>query len=528
MATIFTRGLALAVPGALLLGACGGGGGDGDASRPAPGLAALAVPAVEAGPPASEVSTGTLTRNAARHAGDGLVVNLAAADAVAGELDADAAGTALAAVGVGPALVAALDGGAGPAGAGELVAGLLDGPFGGPMGDSLGGPGAPGGAAPFDDAASDEGPDGYGASFGSFVAHSLGERGTANMRRDGDRVEIDPDEFALCATLYGRWYHSETNRANCRALGADLGVVVEAVAESSGIVTWSFRDEPVLRAAYAPDRADYELRLSGLGTYLRAAAALAGAPTIGLGAVPPTLEGTLRLATEVRNRAPGAEAGSVSFGVGETLRVADPALGTRLELEPSTLFAIAADAATGDGSMGVTLGAFAASIGVDLGGGRTTSFAFSHGGAVIDAVRDGASGELELARYGLPGAPLAWSVDGRDVARVSMPVTGARIGRGGDSVVLTARATPTLELLGDPDTGQGLAFAIDVPAGTRLVERASGDLEVREGGPLVATLEAVRADGGVVRSEASVAAGECIDRDAPPVANRLFATRPCD
>ena len=522
MPTTFTRGLALAVPGAFVLGACGGGGGD--AERPAPPAAALAVPAVEAGPPASEVSTGTLTRNAARHAGDGLVVNLAAADAVAGELDADAAGTALAAVGVGPELVAALDDGAGPAGAGELVAGLLDGPFGGP----LGGPGAPGGAAPFDDAASDEGPDGYGASFASFVAHSLGERGTANMRRDGDRVEIDPDEFALCAAFHGRWYRSETDRANCRALGAELGVVVEAVAESAGIVTWSFRDEPVLRAAYAPDRADYELRLSGLGTYLRAAAALAGAPTSGRGAVPPTLEGTLRLAAEVRSREPGAEAGSVSFGVGETLRVADPTLGTRLELEPSTLFALAADAATGDGSMGMTLGAFAASIGVDLGNGETTSFAFSHGGAVMDAVRDGASGELELARYGLPGAPLAWSIDGRDVARASMPVTGARIGRGGDSMVLTGRANPTLELLGDPETGEGLAFAIDVPAGTRLVERASGDLEVREGGPLVATLEAVRADGGVERSEASVAAGECIDRDAPPMANRLFATRPCD
>ena len=524
MPTTFTRGLALAVPGAFLLGACGGGSGDGGgAPGPAPAAAALAVPAVEAGPPASEVSTGTLTRNAARHAGDGLVVNLAAADAVADELDADAAGTALAAVGAGPALVAALDGGAGPAGAGELVAGLLDGPFGGP----LGGPGAPGGA-PFDDAASGDAPDGHGASFASFVAHSLGERGTANMRRDGDRIEIDPDEFALCATLYGQWYHSETRRANCRALGADLGVVVEAVAESAGIVTWSFRDEPVLRAAYAPDRADYELRLAGLGTYLRAAAALAGAPTSGLGAVPPTLEGTLRLATEVRSRAPGAEAGSVSFGVGETLTVADPALGTRLELEPSTLFAIAADAATGDGSMGMTLGAFTASIGIDLGDGRTTSFAFSHGGAVIDAVRDGASGTLELARYGLPGAPLAWSVDGRDVARVSMPVTGARIGRGGDSMVLTARATPTLELLGDPETGEGLAFAIDVPAGTRLVERASGDLEVREGGPLVATLEAARADGGVERSAASAAAGECIDRDAPPVANRLFVARPCD
>ena len=521
MATTFTRGLALAVPGALLLGACGGGGdGDGDAGPSSTGLAALAVPAVEAGPPASEVSTGALTRNAARHAGDGLVVNLAAADAVAGELDADAAGTALAAVGVGPALVAALDGGAGPAGAGEFVAGLLDGPF--------GAPGAPGGAAPFDDAASDEGPDGYGASFASFVAHSLGERGTANMRRDGDRVEIDPDEFALCAAFYGRWYHSETDRANCRALGADLGVSVEAVAESAGIVTWSFRDEPVLRAAYAPDRADYELRLAGLGTYLRAASALAGAPTSGLGAVPPTLEGTLRLAAEVRNRAPGAEAGSVSFGVGETLRVADPALGTRLELEPSTLFALAADAATGDASFGTTLGAFAASIGVDLGNGETTRFAFSHGGAVMDAVRDGASGELELARYGLPGAPLAWSIDGRDVARASMPVTGARIGRGGDSMVLTGRANPTLEFLGDPGTGEGLAFAIDVPAGTRLVERASGDLEVAEGGPLVATLEAVRADGGVERSEASAAAGECIDRDAPPAANRLFATRPCD
>ncbi len=512
MNTTLARTLVAALPLACGLASCGGGGGD-DERAVAP-AAALAVPDVDAGPPAEGVATDVLLRNAERHARDGLEVNLAATAALLADLDARAAGPALQALGVGPAVLASLERDAGEAGA--FVAGLLDAPedVPGTFADDIDGDD--------DDAAAMS--TGLSRGFDAFVAHTLGEVGRSSALREGNRIVIDPDEGALCEAWYSEWYHGETERANCRTLGAGLSVTVDAVAESAGIVTWSFDELAVLRSAYAPGSVDYELRLAGLAGYLRAAAALDGEAD----SVPATLEGTLRLSTEILDTAPGSEAGRFSFGVGEPLRVVDAGRGTRVELAPSTLFSLAADAATGDADVRMSIGAFDASFGVDHGDGWTTSFGLSHGGVVMDATLDGASESVNVSRYGLPGAPLTWSIDGTEFSRVSLPVTSARIGGGGDALTLTSRAELGLELIGDPRTGEGLTLGFAAPAGTELVERASGDLEVRAGGPVTATLEVVRSDGGVERSESSVPAGQCIGGEAEPAAGELLVARPCD
>ena len=470
------------------LAACSSGGGEDDSPAAA---AALAPPPGDASAPAAEVDTDTLVANATARVRGHLDVGL---ESVAAALDGEALRAGLATVagrGAGAAVFEAF-----AAGAGDVADG--GGATSGPFADDP----APSPARRlFADAPSVDLEAGAGDARDAadrFLAGTLGGEG-ARVSRDGDRVTVDPDEAALCAE---GGLAPRGTAADCAALLGRVLVVLDAARAESGVARWQFDGEDVLRVAYGPDAASYELDLAGLGAFGRASAALAGEPD----PVPATLEGALRLAATVRSSAPGAEAARLALFVSEPVRVEDPHSGTRFAFDVSTLWSVDADAAAGTLAGRVSIGPV--SLVGRLDGGAGPEFAFELPGWTVDARADAAAGALELALVGIGEGEASLSLDGVRLLGARLPYTSLAVE--GGATRFRAPLDASLELA-VPEVGEA-SWRVAAPAGTRLVDRGRGVVEVEAGGPWRVE-EGYTVDGRAHGTVRVAGAGECFDTD---------------
>ena len=497
--------IACAAVALVALAGCSGSEDGGSSSGDVPEAgAALAPPPGDTSAPAAEVDTPTLLENASARTRESLDVGI---ESVAATLDGGALATGLATVagrGAGVAALAAL-------GVGEGTAPGL-------FADD-----AP--ASPvrrlFADAPAidlDDGAAGARDAADRFLAATLGGRG-ASVSREGDRITIDPDELALCAD----GVESRT-RADCVSLLGRVLVTVDAERARSGVARWSFDNEDVLRVAYGPDAGSYEIALGGLGALARAAAALDGRAD----PVPATFEGALRLATIVRSSAIGAEAARLSLLVSEPVRIEDAGTGTRFSFGVSTLWSIEADAAAGTFASRVSLGpvSLAGRLDGGAGPGSGPAYAFELPGWTVDASVAEGAGPLRVALLGIGRGAARLSVDGTELLRARLPLT---------SLVIDGRETrfeAPLEAAFDltaPQVGEAF-WRFDAPAGTRLVDRGRGIVEVAGGGPWRIE-EGYAVDGETYATMRVAGASECVvtdwsDPDGDGIRER-FATVGC-
>jgi len=192
-----------------------------------------------------------------------------------------------------------------------------------------------------------------GSSNNSFLTNSLGlDDPMAVVTRSGDIITIDPDEQTLCAGEIP--LVDSGDMTQCTQLASDLMVEINALTDETGVITYLFQNEPALLIGYSPMGASYEIRLGALQQVAQRQAQLSGSTE----ALPANLAGALRFSGSIANDQAGSEAGELALEVTQTLSLASTdGSQTGFSLEPSTVFKIKADEATGDVETTVNWGA---------------------------------------------------------------------------------------------------------------------------------------------------------------------------
>ena len=346
----------------------------------------------------------------------------------------------------------------------------------------------------------------------SFLNKTLGVNDPlATVQRSGDIVTIDPDEQRLCEEEFDTLSLGTEDAAQCQQLASDLLVEINAQTDETGVITYLFQNDPVMLIGYSPMGASYEIRLGGLQRVVEQAQQISG----GTGDLAANFSGAVRLAAMVTNDQPGSEAGELTLQVTQALSLAPTDGSTsRFSLQPSTVFSIRADEATGDVSTSVNWGALQVIAEAGDSDGNTSLTAFNLGGLTADASLNANRPALSLNNVGIGGVPLTVSIDQVESLSLSLDTFGITFDDDSGMVTLDGALGAALTLnnmMGLVDTlgtEATVSFGIEAPAGTTLLEQFNGSTQVGAGGPL--TLTAVGTDNSQsVQQTVTVNQGEC-------------------
>jgi len=367
-----------------------------------------------------------------------------------------------------------------------------------------------------------------GTANQTFADHLLGiDDPDAVVTRSGDRITIDPDDAALCEDDYGLGTADDDagvvgstlspddgEVSDCLRIMADITVELDAASEESGVVTVLFAGVPVLAQGYSPNGARSELYLAGVQNVLEREAAHRVAQGQTSIADFPTLRGTLRLDARLTNETLGEEVAEVELSVTETLGIGDGET-EAVTLEPSRVFMIGNDAATGETRLSVAWGALRlAQESVDGNGNRSTEV-IDLGGLSFDLSGAEGASSVSLRNVGIGDVPLNVTVNEGNALSLALETFGMTIDTETETITVDSAAGIDLMidnlngLLDDRALDYVATFVARAPAGTRLQNRREGVTEISAGGPLTASL--VEADGaGGTQREISATVGSCL------------------
>ena len=362
-----------------------------------------------------------------------------------------------------------------------------------------------------------------GAASETFSKRLLGvDDPGARVEREGNVITVDPDDASLCAEdgtgLLGTSTEPSTvdGLSLCRRLVADLTVRLDARTEDSGTISYLFAGAPVLALGYAPGGASGEIFLPGVQRVLERVATIERDAAGGglFEAMPvPVLRGALRLDARVLDER--EESAEIELSVTEALEISDPDGASALTLDPSRVFLLGFDEASGEARLSVAWGALGLiAEGFDASGGSQLT-AVALGGLTLDLRATEGSPILSLANVGIGGVPLTIRIGSNDALTLALETFGVTID--GDSGALTFDTDVAIDLaldnLGGLVAERSAAYTArlvaNAPRGTRLEDRGDDAIAVTAGGPLTASL--LESDeSGSTQSEFSVSVGSCL------------------
>lgn len=362
------------------------------------------------------------------------------------------------------------------------------------------------------------------------LSASEGSQGVTT--RSGNTITIDPDENELCndETLFGddddvfggdsfTDFERQQELDYCLALAKDLTVQLIASGEESGEVSYLFQNQAVLTLGYAPGNESVELDLGGLKILDDAASRLMSEDEQSMSDNPlSVVTGSLKMATVTSNDKVGQEAGSVSLEVVKPINIvaANSGVEESISMNPGTLFAVAADTATGEGSLSFDVGAIAAVFDDDAGLGR-----FNLAGFTGKADVNPTDGSLVVSNLGLSRGPLSASIDNQEVLKMTLQSFGFRVSEQSDQIIIDGDMD--LSLLLDSMGGFGLedtevaavVMQLMAPSGTAFSRAGNGAVQIGGSGPFTVTIGATNTQGDFEESVVTVNAGECVDSFTP-------------
>ena len=354
-------------------------------------------------------------------------------------------------------------------------------------------------------------------STSNFLQNSLGvDDPMATVTRSGDVITIDPDEQSLCADEFPLVDSLNDDITECMQLASDLLVEIDAATDESGVITYLFQNEPVMLIGYSPMGASYELRIGAIQRVSQRAAQISGA-AVDQGV---NLAGAVRFSGLITNDQAGSEAGELALEVTETLSLT-PTNGsaTLFSLEPSTVFRIGVDEATGDVVTNVNWGALqliAESGEADSDGNSSSSVSeFFLGGLSANATINTDNPALQISNLGIGGVPLTVTINQVESLRLDFDTLGISLDDETGMLTLDGALGAALTInnvmgmvddLGEEAT---TTLAIEAPAGTVLSPQQNGSTRV-DGGSLVVSAVGV-SNSESIQQNITINDGECFD-----------------
>lgn len=380
--------------------------------------------------------------------------------------------------------------------------------------------------------------DSLDTSNNNFLINSLGIDDTgARVTREGNVITIDPDDESMCGDDLPLAGDLNNDPSQCQQLASDLTVMVDAQSAESGVITYLFQDAPVLLIGYSPMGASYEIKLAGLQNVLLRSQELSGITSTDM----TNYSGALRLSGTILNDEPGQEAGELSLNVTETINIGSSESPTGLLLQPSTVFKVTLDEASGDVSMGVDWGALqlvaesgSASSEGDF---STSTTQLNLGGLSAELSFNEDQPALKVTNIGIGDVPLTVTIDSLESVNLTLARFGITIDNDTGTINLDGPLNASFmldniaQILEDQASDFTASAMISAPANTVLVPQENGSTLVSSGGPLSATV--IGGDGtSSGQADVSIGAGECFgsgdDSQNANFASTAIATVPCN
>lgn len=332
---------------------------------------------------------------------------------------------------------------------------------------------------------------------------ALSDEGDAVTTRTGNLITIDPDETDLC-TDEGEIALDDSS-ADCIALLKHLTVSLLATSEESGLLSYLFKEQPLLILGYAPDTESMEINFGTIAAVAEELRQIDGsAESLDM---PDVLTGSLKSTTSVTNSQPGSEAGSISLEIVQAINVMTASTGSEFTMQPGTLFSITADAATGIGGMELDIGAIQAIFDEDSG---YTQFNLSGFTAKVQVNPD--EGELVVSNFGIGRGPLSIKVDDDEALKVTMETLGFTVNEQSGELRMDGNLNLTAvigEMFEEPEF-LSQNFSVSLPQGSTLERLGSGLLKVGGVGPFSISLSTEDFLGGITTESVVANSGECL------------------
>ena len=259
----------------------------------------------------------------------------------------------------------------------------------------------------------------YDDQVNTYLLATL-DGGNATRTRNGNTINIDPDEYHVCRTWFSDQHNFEIS--DCAAILAELSVRITATSDDTGTLSYLYGGDNLAVIHYAPTTGSYELFLPALKTLAQRTAAVTGKNNY----LPETVAGALKLTASIDNTTTGEEAGSISLSVTQPVRIVSSIDKFDFSLGRSTLFSIQTDAATGNGSITASINAFDLAVENLLGADESavTTIEMPDFTLSADIARSGT--EILLSNVGMGRGPFRIAIENNDVLTVALNKFSAR------------------------------------------------------------------------------------------------------
>ncbi len=343
----------------------------------------------------------------------------------------------------------------------------------------------------------------------------LGQPG-ARTTREGNIITVDPDDASVCEEEVPLTsLDSEQNSSLCEELVADLLVTVTAETEDSGLVTYLFQNEPVLLIGYAPNAANYEIKFPGVQRVVERSEALSNADREDT----TRFAGSIRVGSVITDDQPGAEAGEVTVEIVDPVEIAEIDGPNSLTLGPSTVVAVAVDRGNDSATLSVDWGALTITSSSGDSDGNSSVSTIALAGLTGSATVSEAGTGLQVRNVGPGGVPVTITIDSVESASLGIDTFGFDLDSESGQLDMTGALGVNLavnNLMGVLDDAFEPEFMADlqlaIPAGTSIIERDVGVLEVVEGGPVTSSLIASDTTDSL-QQENRIDVGSCFELD---------------
>lgn len=313
----------------------------------------------------------------------------------------------------------------------------------------------------------------------------VGTESTSTVTREGNIITIDPDDASICDAEAAADEDIELN--GCLAIVQNITVQIHALSEDTGVITYFYKNEPLLLIGYSPTTGSYEVKLATFRTF--SIDVNANKPGDTQVEFPETLSGAIRLSVAALDGVEG-EAGSMSLQVTESVVIADSNQGIDLSLAPSTVLSLITDAGTGDGSIEFNLAALQATVpDEDQNIGQVILPGFS---GRADITNNG--GTLTVSNLGLARGPLTITVNSGEAVRLALETFGFSVTEQNGEIILdgnlalSAFLNNTMGIDEDRLASYQAMLEIAAPSGTTFLGQSNGSTKIERGGPFTISL----------------------------------------
>lgn len=337
------------------------------------------------------------------------------------------------------------------------------------------------------------------AAFSAFLA---------NPTRDGNTLTYTPDVTVACSDELiaevmagaGDAQSPAEVKELCETIVPNITVVQTLESDTTGTLTYRYRDAAPLVVGYAPNSAYFEVQLDDSKAALQAMAADAGQP-LAEGDLPTIFEGALRLtATET-----GTNAGSIRVSVPEAVEVSGAMEFGEASFALATsekLIEIGGDETAGTAYVESDVGALMASLpDADASGTpHLWEFAMAAFTGRIDV--NNSTQQLTVTNLGFGGESTTVRIDGQEALRIALANLGATVDGNASTITLDSvldfavNVANPFGMMSDffadatnpTDPNLAGSFDISAPAGTQMTvlnpDATSPVTKISAGGPL--------------------------------------------